>query len=73
MWKGLGVSNPPKRWRVGLVTLIVFAPFCIWSFLGLFYDKLPPPRQAIAVFWIYLFGSYFVMKAILRKPASNKQ
>lgn len=67
------VSNPPKRWQVGVVTLIVFAPFYLWFFPSLFFNKLPPLRLVIGIFWIYLIVGFFIVKAILRRLANNKE
>jgi hypothetical protein len=65
-------SNPPKRWEVGVVTLIVSAPFYLWFFPSLFLNKLPPLRVVIAIFWIYLIVGFFIVKSILRRLAKGK-
>jgi hypothetical protein len=73
MWKQLRVSNPPKRWEVGIVTLIVFVPFYVLLVWSAAHYGLSSLRLVIVVFWIYLILGYFVVKAILRKLASNKR
>ncbi len=61
------MSEVSSRWRIGLVTLIVFTPFYAWFFPCLFLDKLPPLRLVIIIFWVYLVLGYFVVKAILKR------
>jgi hypothetical protein len=67
------VSDPPKRWEVGVVTLVVFAPFYVWFFPSLFYNKLPNLRFVIVIFWAYLFVGFFVVKAILKRLAKSNE
>lgn len=66
------VSSPPKRWQVGVITLIVSAPFYLWFFPSLFFNKLPPLKLVIVIFWIYLIVGFFVVKRILKQLTGNK-
>lgn len=69
MW----VSDPPKRWQVGVISIIVLAPYYVWLILTAIHHGLASLRLIIVVFWIYLVLGYFVVRAILRKLARNKQ
>ena len=70
MWK---VSDPPKRWQVGVATLIVSAPIYVWLILRLIHEGLSSLRLVIAVFWTYGILGFFAVKAILKRLASDKQ
>lgn len=56
-----------KGWRIGVVTLIIFAPFYTWLWVSLAYGKLPPFPWPPIAFLTYLFVGYFVLKAFLKK------
>ena len=56
-----------KRGKIGVVTLIVFAPFYLWFFPSLFLNKLPPLQFVILTFWSYLLVGYFVVMAIVKR------
>jgi len=66
-------NSAPKRWQVGAVTLIVFAPFYAWLIPTLAYNGQRSLRLAIVVFWVYLFLGYFVVKAILKRMTEGKE
>jgi len=69
MW----VSDPPKRWQVGVISIIVSVPYYVWLILTAIHNGLAFLRLVIVVFWIYLILGYFVVKAVLRKLARNNQ
>jgi hypothetical protein len=63
----------PRLWRKPIVAWIVSLPLFCWLGMEAIYDRQFTVRQAIAVFWIYLFISYFIVNAILRKLDKGSQ
>jgi hypothetical protein len=61
-----------KRSTIGIVTLVVSAPFYAWFFPSLFLGKLPRAQIVIPIFWVYAVVGYIVVITTMRRLPKDK-